>query len=188
MAAYAPTHLKLIYLVNNVHFLYLSMAGFTFKSAKNMPFMGEMGMLREEMDFYPGDRRLFIPILSNFLNFFLNVYLLSIVLVFHIPPGNVQMTPHTFLYRRYARPRGYCNIAMAVLTRDLIVSCMNLMAKENWLCWPLSAAFSSGIEMEAQKNGKRKQDKRQGFDRFAHFSLPCSECIFMERRGFVKNA
>ena len=127
MAGDTEAHaVHVIHLEDLRHPLDLAMTGSAGIRAQcfDMPLMGEMGMPREVVDPNPLDRLLLVPRLAQ---------LPDLGLVRAISPADDQVAAHAGLHRWDARLGGHVDGVVAVLTLNLVLAGVNIVAEEDWL-------------------------------------------------------
>jgi hypothetical protein len=114
---------------------------------------------------------LFSPIIPYYSYLVFDIDRRPVEIVIDVAPDYVCVTPHAFFHRRYSGVRRDVDVAVAVLTWELVVihPGMDFMTESYGLYRTLATAMSTEVEkVETQKNNKSQNRQRQQCNPFSH--------------------
>ena len=146
MAAYAPAHVHLDWLVDDIHAADIAVAGRTGDARADMGRMNEMNIAGLLVDTHPGNRLTGYVILANMRDL-------------RVCDGNIFVTAPADFYRRVIGITGGCRRPMAVSAGNMQLVDMNTVIKCDWLSWagdPTQFVLRSWV-VSGQKNAMQSE-------------------------------
>jgi hypothetical protein len=122
VAGETPTHRHIAVLAYLHHFLHGSVTIFAYHSRVDMPIMIEAYKIGEVIDLYPLDRASLLPELGQLFHF-------------RLVSSDEFVTTHAYFYGRYSSHRCFIRIHVTVQAGNLVITCMDLVAKRDRLIW-----------------------------------------------------